>query len=79
MINVKRYLFWSTKNVQNLSEQALTEGILNYGNWDDFKALEKEFGTVRLKSIFQSLINKRRVNLRPQTVNFFKNYFEKYA
>jgi len=75
----KPYLAWDIKDIQNLSESALVEHILNYGQWDDYLLTEKELGIKQVKSIFDDLKNKKRVNLRPQTINYFENYFHKYA
>lgn len=79
MFKVKPHLFWSTRNQKHLSFETLTEGVLNYGNWQDFLSLKKKFGLKRLKKVFRYLTSQKRVNLRPETVNYFKNYFEKYA
>jgi len=35
-IKKRPYLVWYTKNYDNLSEEAVVEAVLNYGNFDDF-------------------------------------------
>lgn len=78
-IKNKPYLVWSTKNYDNLSEKAIIESILNYGNWDDYLFLENTLGIYKLNTVFNNLISQKRVNLRPQTINYFSNYFKAYA
>ncbi len=79
IIKNKPALIWSTKNYNNLSAQSITEAVLNYANWNEFKKLKNIFGTKQLKNIFNQLINKKRTNLRPSTINYFKHYFNRYA
>lgn len=78
-MNKKSHLFWSVKDPHKLSDEAVAESVFNYGNWDDFLFLEKEKGTTKLKEIFTDLAGKKRSNLRPPAINFFRNYFAKYA
>lgn len=78
-IKNKPYLVWSTKNYDELSENSIIESILNYGNWEDFLFIEKTLGIKKVSNIFELLKNKQRTNLRPQTANYFSNYFNKYA
>ena len=78
LIKDQPWLIWYTKNYDNLDEEAITEAVLG-GNWDDFLNLGRIFGLVELRKIFLNLINKRRVNLRPETINLFKLYFEKHV
>jgi hypothetical protein len=73
------YLVWYTKNYDNLSEKSVVESVLNYGDWKDYLFLEKVLGVKELNKLFRSLKNQKRNNLRPQTLNYFTNYFAKYA
>jgi hypothetical protein len=75
----KPYLAWYIKDTKDMSEQSMLEHILNYGDWDDYLTAEKVFGLNKTKSLYQELKNKKRVNLRNKTVNYFDLYFEKYA
>jgi len=75
----KPYLSWYIHNKKDLSKESMVEHVLNYGNWEDFLKTEKEMGIQNLKSVFNKLKSKGRVNLRPQTINYFENYFQKYA
>lgn len=79
LIDKKPYLVWYVKDTNNLSSESLVEHILNYGQWEDYLLAEKELGIKNIRNIFLSLKSKKRVNLRPQTINYFENYFKKYA
>lgn len=72
-------LIWYTNNYDGLDEAAIAEAVFNYGNWPDFLRLKKIFGLKHLKSAFDRLTGGRRVNLRPQAVNFFKLYFARHV
>jgi hypothetical protein len=75
----KPYLAWYVKDKKSLSRESMVEHILNYGDWEDYKEAEKALGVKQIKKIFKQLIKRKRVNLRPQTINYFKGYFEEYA
>jgi len=75
----KPYLAWDTPNKEGLTEASMVERILSYGSWEDYQKMEDILGIERVKSVFKELVNKKRVNLKPQTVNYFENYLEKYA
>ena len=75
----KPYLAWDLKNKETLSEESMLEHILNYGNWEDYLLAEKVFGIEKAKTIFNTLKNKRRVNLRDKTIDYYDKYFQKYA
>jgi len=79
LFNSKPYLTWYIKNKEKISEKSMFEHVLNYGNWEDFLKTENILGINKLKRLFDQISNQRRVNLRKQTVNYFKNYFDKYA
>lgn len=75
----KPYLAWDTANKSGLSDESVVERVLSFGDWDDFLKLEKTLGIAKLKDIFEILKNKKRPNLRPQTINYFEKYFDRYA
>ena len=79
LIKKKPYLLWYTKDYENLSEGSVIDNVLNYGNWGDYLFLEKTLGVKELNGFFQDLKNQKRTNLRQQTLNYFTNYFAKYA
>lgn len=72
-------LFWSTKNYSNLSKAAVVEGVLNFGDMSDVKELCKLLGIKEVSNIFSKQIKGKRVNYRPEVVNYFQLYFKKYA
>ncbi len=75
----KPYLAWYVRDKENLSLKSMLEHVLNYGDWDDYLTAEKAFGIAKTKAFYQKLRNAKRVNLRPQTINYFDLYFERYA
>lgn len=80
-IKTKPYLFWSVKNLDNLSDEAIVEGILNYGDWKDTQKLIEILGIKKVAEIFrkQTDKNKLRINYSPKMKNYFQLYFEKYV
>jgi len=79
LIKKQPWLIWSTRHFDGLDAAAITEAILSYGDWQDFLNLKEIFGLKELQNIFVKLTNKKRVNLRPPTVNLFNLYFQRYA
>ena len=79
LFNQKPYLAWYIQNKQNMSESSIVEHIFNYGNWDDYLIAEKTLGIKSTQAIFDSIKNKKRVNLRPQTINYFNKYYSQHA
>ncbi|MEK7513908.1 MAG: hypothetical protein AAB580_03390 [Patescibacteria group bacterium] len=79
IIKNKPALIWSTQNYDNLSAESITEAVLNYGDWEEFKILKRIFGLKQLQTIFNQLAGQKRINLRPPTVNYFRHYFQHYA
>jgi len=78
-IKKRPHLVWSTKNYDNLSEEAIVEAVLNYGDWKDFKELIKILGVEKTANIFRKQIKKKRCNYCPEVKNYFNLYFDKYA
>ena len=72
-------IFWSTKNPEKLSDSAIVEGVLNFGDFDDVKAIIKILGLSNVAKIFRRQIRQKRNNYRPEIKNYFKLYFNKYA
>jgi len=79
LIKKQPWLIWSTRNFDGLDAAAITEAVLSYGDLQDFLNLKEIFGLKELQNIFVKLTNKKRVNLRPPTVNLFNLYFQRYA
>jgi len=78
-IKNKPYILWYSKNYDGLSRESILESILNYGNWNDYLFIENVLGIKKVNSVFSHLKSQKRINLRPQTINYFSNYFQKYA
>jgi len=78
-IKKRPHLIWYTKNYDNLSEEAIVEAVLNYGNFNDFKKLIKIIGLKKIASIFRKQTKQKRSNYRPEIKNYFLLYFNKYA
>ena len=75
----RKNIFWSTKNYSGLSNDAVVESILNYGDMDDVKELISILGIKEIAQIFKEQANKPRANYRPEIKNYFTLYFQKYA
>ncbi|MBU4332157.1 hypothetical protein KKD19_02215 [Patescibacteria group bacterium] len=78
-IKKRPYLFWSTKDYKNLSEAAIVEAVLNYGDFDDVKKMISILGLKKTAAIFRKKSSQKRCNYRPEIKNYFKLYFNKYA
>lgn len=78
-IKKRPYLVWHTKNYDNLSEEAIVEAVLNYGNFKDVKEIINILGIKQIAVIFRKKIIQKRCNLRPEIINYFSLYFNKYA
>lgn len=71
-------LIWYTESYDQLDIHAITEAVLNYGTWSEFKSLSKIIGTNALARVFISLDSMPRNNLLPKARNYFKLYFKRY-
>ena len=78
-IKERPYLVWSTKNYASLSEDAVVESVLNYGDFDDVKKMFSILGIKKSARIFKKQISQKRNNYRPKVKNYFSLYFKKYA
>jgi hypothetical protein len=74
-------LFWFVpeKDKANLSNDAIVETILNYGDLEAVRLLIKLFGFKVVSEIFFRQIGHKRVNYYPQVSNFFTHYFNRHA
>ena len=79
LLKDKPYLTWYIKDKEALSEDSILEHIYNYGNWDDYMTAENALGIKSVRSIYERLKSKHRVNIRVKTINYFDNYYQKYA
>ena len=79
LIKKKPYLIWYTKNFDRLSEGAIVEAILNYGDFEDVRKMLAILGIRKAARIFKEQMGQGRVNYDPKISNYFRLYFEKYA
>jgi hypothetical protein len=75
----KAGLWWWVKDATKLSDGALLEGTLNYGEWEDVLEVFNILGLKKAAAIFKKQIAGKRINYRPKTLNYFKLYFKEYA
>lgn len=78
-VKKRKHLFWSTKNYDGLSNGAVIEAVLNYGDMKDVKELISLLGIREVSKIFKEQTNRPRINYRPEVKNYFQLYFQKYA
>lgn len=75
-----RHKWWWVKDVKNLDEEAVVEGVMNYGRWKDFLYLQNKLGLKKISQLFDYMTSvKKRVNLRPERAALFGNYFKRCA
>ena len=73
------YLVWYTNDREHLSNEAIVESVLNYGDFEDVKKMISILGMKRVAGIFRKQLKQRRINYEPKIANYFKLYFDKYA
>jgi hypothetical protein len=78
-IEKRPYLIWHVKNFEKISNEAVVEATLNYGDFDDCLDLIKIMGIKNVAEIFRKESNKVRSNYRPEVKNYFELYFKKHA
>ena len=78
-IKKRPYLVWYVKDLEHLSEEAIVESVLNYGDFDDVKKMISILGIKKTAGIFRKQLKKKRNNYRPEIINYFGLYFKKYA
>ena len=59
-------LIWYIKLYDRLDIRSVTEAVLNYGTWSEFKSLSKIVGVNALAQVFTSLDSMPRNNLLPR-------------
>jgi hypothetical protein len=79
VFNKKPYLNWYVRDHKSLSSESVLESVLNYGDWQDFLDVKETLGLRKTMELFEDIKGKKRINLRPATLNYFNKYFNKYA
>lgn len=74
-------LFWdiSETDYSSLDEEAIIERLMAYGDMQDIHSLESILSGERLWNTYRRIRSKERVNLEPETINFFDIYLSRYA
>lgn len=72
-------IFWDVDKTRlnKLSKEALLERLLNFGNWDQLKAITRDKKNFKIN--YYKIRNKQRCNLRPQVVNYIDLYLMSYV
>ena len=78
-IKKRPYLIWYVRELSQLSEEAIVEAILNYGDFNDTKKLFSILGQKRTAEIFRRQIRRKRTNYDPKILNYFNLYFQKHV
>lgn len=79
LVKTNRQLFWDIgeNSILMLNNEAIVERLMGYGDMSDIHTLEKAISTYELQKIFDRLKKKKRVNLEPETINFFNIYLSR--
>lgn len=70
---------WHVKDPSKLSDDAIVEAVLNYGDFDDVKKMIKILGVKKTAVIFNKKNQQKRNNFNPKVANYFELFFERYA
>ena len=77
---IKRLFWWvPEKEMASLSHDAIVESVLSNGNEDTVRQLFDYYGIEKVAEIFNRQTSGRRINYRPRTVHFFRQYFHRHA
>lgn len=78
-IKRKPYMAWYVQDPSKLSEEAIVEAVLNYGDFDDVKKMIKILGMKKTAAIFNKKNQQKRNNFNPKISNYFNLFFKRYA
>jgi hypothetical protein len=72
-----KQIFWdvSSSTLERMDDVAILERFWCYGNWEEYKSIEKIIGQDRAKKIFVIRAYMPRTNLREETINLFTHYY----
>jgi len=77
---IKHLFWWVPENeMTSLSPDAIVESVLSNGNEDTVRQLLDYYGIETVAEIFNRQIAGRRINYRPRTVHFFRQYFHRHV
>lgn len=72
-------MIWYVKNIDGLDLTSITEHVLNYGDWDQFKELIDAVGINEVAKTFYEHAFRPRCNYRPDIKRFYTEVFKKNA
>ncbi len=76
----RKHLWWWVSDVEQLDDEAILEGVMNYGRWRDFLFLKNNMSLRKIDRLFKYMTQeKKRVNLRPEKIALFGNYLKRYV
>jgi hypothetical protein len=74
----RKTLFWYIRDITILSDSAIVEWIVKYGNWKDFLQVLEIIWFENFREIFSRQISQKRVNYHPRTINLFQTYIKNH-
>lgn len=78
-VKKKPYLFWSIDPRVSLSNEAIVEAVLNYGDFSDVRKVMAILGSKKVAAIFYRDARKKRSNYDAKIKHFFSLYFKPHA
>lgn len=75
----RRYLVWYVKDPRKLSNEAIVEAVLNFGDWEDVQEMNRILGIKTVAGIFEKEAHRPRSNYHPKTRHYFEIFFHRYA
>ncbi|MFH1959253.1 MAG: hypothetical protein ABIJ22_02930 [Patescibacteria group bacterium] len=75
----RKAIWWWVPDTTKLRDKSILEGVMNYGRWQDFLDLEKQWGFKKIKKLFMEMLRARRCNLRPPTKILYSEYLQRHA
>ena len=79
LINQIGYLFWWTTDKAQLSDEAIVEAVLCYGDEKELESLFAWLGMGRVAAIFRQQLQQQRVNYPARTKHYFSLFFNKHV
>jgi len=70
-------IFWDISNIEKLSESAIVERILNYGDISQFKDITKDRNS--FTNVYNRIKEKKRNNLSSLVINYVDLYLKNNA
>lgn len=71
-----KMFWWWVPDVTKLSEEAIVEGTIMYGDFPDKKKLLSILGTKKFQSNLTKLVQMPRNSIRPETASYWLDYLQ---